>query len=229
MSTAPNFDGIARLYRWLEYLTLGPTLEQTRFCLLERLRPCRRALILGDGDGRFTERLLQAQQSLVADAVDASAVMLQLLRIRCVPHARRLKTQQADVREIVFTGRYDLIVTHFFLDCLTDDELAVLVARLQAHSEPDTLWLVSEFAVPPNLLHWPARLYVRLLYFAFRVLTGLRITRLPDYHRVLRDAGFSVVERQTRLFGLLVSEVWRSFHTNEVDGSGAANYNVTRL
>ena len=55
---APDFDHIARAYRWLEYISLGPLLSRTRNCYLELLQDRTRALILGDGDGRFTARLL---------------------------------------------------------------------------------------------------------------------------------------------------------------------------
>ena len=70
--TRLNFDRIARPYRWLEYLSLGRALERCRFHFLPRLRDCRRALVLGDGDGRFTAKLLDANPSVQVDAVDIS-------------------------------------------------------------------------------------------------------------------------------------------------------------
>ena len=101
----------------------------------------------------------------------------------------------------------DLIVTHFFLDCLTQPELDALVARLAA---PGVLWLISDFRIPSGLLHWPARIYIRVLYFAFRILTGLRITHLPNHARALRSKGFNPIAIQRNLFGLLTTELWSS-------------------
>ena len=77
-----NFDHIARPYRWLEYLTFGPYLERCRFHFLDQLKRHRRALILGDGDGRFTARLLATNPQISVDAVDSSAAMLNLLSER---------------------------------------------------------------------------------------------------------------------------------------------------
>ena len=85
-----NFDRIARLYRWMEYATLGPALTRCRNYHLARVAGCSQALILGDGDGRFTAKLLAASPSLEADAVDSSAAMLRLLRARCSYGATRL-------------------------------------------------------------------------------------------------------------------------------------------
>jgi hypothetical protein len=42
----------------------------------------------------------------------------------------------------------------------------------------------------------------------FWLMTGLTRFRLPKYHRALKEAGFSLLQEQTRLRGLLVSELW---------------------
>ncbi len=208
---AAGFDRIAPLYRWLEYLTLGPLLERTRFHFLSRgaLAHTRTALILGDGDGRFTARLLNANTHLAATAVDTSAAMLALLRRRSAAHAARLRTLHADARNFTPHNVPDLIVTHFFLDCLTQPELDALAARLARSAAPETLWLVSEFRVPAGPLRRPAALLIRALYFAFRVLTGLRVTRLPDHPRALAAAGFRRLEARSFLLGILTTELWR--------------------
>jgi ubiquinone/menaquinone biosynthesis C-methylase UbiE len=202
--TTPNFDRIARAYRWLEYLTLGPLLERTRNHHIPRLARCRRALILGDGDGRFTARLLAENPDVEVDAVDTSRRMLECLSSRSAASSR-VRTHQADARSFTPGHSADLIVTHFFLDCLTQAEVDALVARFAASG---TLWLVSDFRIPAGLLHWPARIYVRMLYFAFRILTGLRVTRIPDYALALRANGFVPVEICHRLFGVLTTELW---------------------
>jgi hypothetical protein len=209
MGKAPDFDGIARAYRWLEYATLGRLLERTRECHLARLRGCSRALVLGDGDGRFTARLLAGNPDVRVEAVDLSGTMLGLLRMRCADNEARLDTFRVDVRVFEPYGTPDLVVTHFFLDCLTQAEVDALVARLTPLLRPNALWVVSDFRVPEGAMHWPAWLYVRLLYFAFRVLTGLRTTRLPDHTKALGRYGFELVAVERRMFGMLTSEVWQ--------------------
>ena len=203
--TTPNFDRIARAYRWLEYLTLGPLLERTRNHHIPRLGGCGHALVLGDGDGRFTARLLAANPNVQVDAVDVSGGMLALLARKCKFCVSRIRTHQADARIFMPAEAPDLIVTHFFLDCLTEPEVDALVARFAA---PGTLWLVSDFRVPPGLLHWPARIYIGMLYLAFRVLTGLSVTRIPDYAFALRCNGFVPVAVYHRMCGVLTTELW---------------------
>lgn len=208
MSNRPaNFDVLARPYRWLEYLSFGPLLQRTRNRLLPALRAPRHALLLGDGDGRFTAALFQAHPGLLAEAVDSSLAMLTALRRRTSSPA--LTVTHADVRAYTPAFTPDLVVTHFVLDCLTQPEAEALIGRLTPLLATDGLWLVSEFRLPAGPLHWPARAYIRVLYFAFRLFTGLRVTRLPDYTTPMRQAGLQLVHERHALFGLLTSQLWR--------------------
>ena len=221
IATEPDFDRLARVYRWAEYLALGPLLERTREHFLPQLRSCRHALVLGDGDGRFLARLLQQNQSIEALAIDTSAAMLRLLAARCANAGARLRTHHASAMDTVAPPATDLVVTHFFLDCLTQAQVDALTSALAADLNPGTLWVVSDFRIPPSgLLRPPARLYIRALYFAFGLLTGLRVQSLPDPQAALARAGFTCVGRHTRLFGMLYSELW------QLQGSGSATMKV---
>ncbi len=206
----PNFDPVARIYRFAEYLALGPLLQRTRTHFLPQLPPRRQALLLGDGDGRFLAQLLAHQPHLNALAVDTSAAMLHLLRRHCQPHAPRLQTLQTSALAVTPTPNTDLIVTHFFLDCLTQPDLNTLAHRIAANTAPGTLWLLSDFAIPPNPILRPvAALYIRSLYLAFRILTNLRVTHLPDPQSALAAAGFRRIARHELLSGLLYTEIWQ--------------------
>jgi ubiquinone/menaquinone biosynthesis C-methylase UbiE len=209
----PNFNPIARPYRWLEYLTLGPTLQQTRLHHLPSLTQQKSALILGDGDGRFLAQLLTQNPRLHAEAIDTSATMLHLLRRRCAPYADRLQTHQTSA--LAFhpepTKKYDLIVTHFFLDCLTQTELEALIAQITPHLAPNALWLISDFRIPPTQpMRLIARAYIRTLYLIFRILTNLRVTALPDHATHLTRSNFACIAQHHRLAGLLTTELWQS-------------------
>jgi trans-aconitate methyltransferase len=209
-----NFDPIARPYRWLEYLTFGPCLERCRFHFLNQLSTHRRALILGDGDGRFTARLLAANPQITIDAVDSSATMLELLTERAAqlgPSAtQHLRTIHSDALAFAPAGPYDLVITHFFLDCLTEDDLNTLITKLHPHLSPSTTWLVSEFAIPSTqTAKTIARIVIATLYSAFRILTGLKAQTLPDYASAFRQNGFSITGQHSLLGGLLTAELWR--------------------
>jgi SAM-dependent methyltransferase len=262
MNQPPDFNRLAGLYKWMEVASFGPWLWWCRCAFLGDLGRCRRALILGDGDGRFTARLLRAYPGIRADAVDASSAMLRALARRAgaqsaegkgvipdetrrnkpqglkpnlssccvcgttevVPcykagpkpsisagwQSDRLRIHLADIRGWQPAGPpYDLVVTHFFLDCLTTDEVECVASRIRKAVSPGALWVVSEFDLPAG---WFGRLVARrvvaMLYWAFGWLTGLQVRSLPDHRFALRRAGFTLSKRRAWLGGLLVSELW---------------------
>lgn len=225
MNAPPHLDHLAAAYRWMEAATFGPWLSWCRREFLEQMRSSRRALVLGDGDGRFTAHLLRINQAIEIDAVDASGGMLRALLRRAGPHASRVREYCADVRGWVPPRPpYDLVVTHFLLDFLTDSEVHALAQTVRGAVSPSALWVISEFATPNSQFgRFVARPLVAGLYFGFRVLTGLAVRRLPDHPKALGAAGFALEKHRARLAGLLTCELWRAdpslFSLEAADGS----------
>ena len=198
-----NADPIAPIYRWLEYLTFGRALEGCRFQFLTEVKNTRYALLLGDGDGRFLERLLQAVPEATIETVDTSSAMLRLAYERS--RGGRVTFRHEDARTCALArGRFDLISTHFFLDCFDRDEMAAVVERLSAAAAPESIWLVSEFREPGRWTRW----IVRALYWFFRASTGLQVRELTDHRPLLLAAGFQLREERLALRGLLAAELW---------------------
>lgn len=216
MEIAMNCDRIARYYQFLEYATLGRALERRRFAYLAETKRSVRALLCGGGDGRFLEALLRSNPDVVVDYAEMSAGMLRLAKARIVrlgpEFTRRVRFYQDDLRRFRFNeGQYDLIATHFFLDCFDDDDLSHLVSRLAERAELGAQWIVSEFREADG--SW-GRLWtgavIRTLYAAFHIVTNLKVQRLPDYEAVLREAGFQAEKSENALGGLLQSSLWRT-------------------
>jgi SAM-dependent methyltransferase len=207
----PDFDRIARIYKWMEWLSFGPLLGRCRRAFLPRMTSRRRALVIGDGDGRFTACLLRTNPNIIIDAVDASRAMLNEMLRRTQPHHARVHTHIADARQWQPPAnvRYDLVATHFFLDCLTTPEISSLSKSIRPVLEADALWVISEFSLPEG---WFGRLFARtliaFLYRAFAVLTGLSVRRLPDHRGALRGTGWKLLDSRRFFRGLLLSEVW---------------------
>lgn len=211
----PSFGRLAGVYRWMEWLSFGPYLGFCRYRFLSRILQCRRALVLGDGDGRFTARLLAASPSMLVHAIDGSPAMLAALTHASGANATRLTAELADLRvwRPAPDHACDLVVSHFFLDCLNTQEVSALASRVRPALDGGAFWVISEFSIPSS---WFGRLaaapIVRALYIAFGLLTGLKTRNLPDHAAALCAAGFVLLDRQTRLAGLLASELWQASH-----------------
>lgn len=206
-----NFDRVAGIYQALEYLAFGRALEQARLRYLERLRDRRHVLIVGEGDGRFLERLLAVAPQARVRCVDSSAAMLARAANRLDPAARaRVAFACADVRVADIPPRtYDAVVTMFVLDCLSAVEVTGVVQRLAEGLQPEGVWLFADFAIPTR--GWQrlrAELWVRTLYLFFRWQTGLEARQLPPSEDILRGAGFRLLDSTTLQHGLLRSALY---------------------
>jgi SAM-dependent methyltransferase len=200
-----NCDLIAPWYRWLEYGAFGRALQKRREAFLPDVASARRVLVMGDGDGRGLAALLRTAPRAQVDYVDSSARMLNLARKRSgtARVAYHLGNALDFVRES--TGKYDLVVTHFFLDCLPSEELEQLLDGIRGITEPDARWLISEFR---DHQRWSS-FVVRGLYLFFGLTTGLKTRRLVRFDSAFQQAGFQRLKVAHALDGLLTSELWK--------------------
>jgi SAM-dependent methyltransferase len=209
----PYFDRLAPVYQALESCTFGGLLHACRTAQLSRLRTCRRALVLGDGDGRFLADFVRSNPTVEVDSLDISPAMIALARrrIACVPGAtERVRFVVADARTDPLPAvGYDLVVTNFFLDCFGPVELARVVRRTAGACAPGAVWVDGDFRLPPPGWARPvARLLLAVMYGFFRLTTRLPARALTEAAPLMVAEGFELVEEVSRLHGLLNARLW---------------------
>jgi ubiquinone/menaquinone biosynthesis C-methylase UbiE len=209
-----NVDRIAPLYEPVEHLCFGRALERRRNAFLDELKDARRAISCGEGDGRFMKALLESNFRGEVTAVDASWRMTQIgnRRVQRMNPEYRTRAEYvcADIAAFAPPESYDLIATHFFLDCFSTEAAASIIERVARWATPHgARWIISEFTQPLNPVGrlWSGAI-IRSLYAGFRLTTGLRTTHLPDYLPALAAAGFGLRKQVHACGGLLVSELW---------------------
>lgn len=205
-----NCDRIAPFYQLLERAAFGGKLQKHRVAFLQAAANKRRALILGDGDGRFTQALVNSFPELYIDSVELSAAMVSLMRKR-VPDSDRIRVIQSDVFRLAFAAEsYDIVFSHFFLDCFNSEEARHLVQLVSRQLTKQAVWIVSDFR---QLRTGWRRLYtgvcLNIMYLFFRFATGLQTRQLPDYNAALEGAGFVKCREQVSMAGLIASEWWQ--------------------
>lgn len=204
-----SFDFIAPHYRWLEGITFLDKLQTARIAFIDQLGTPKRALITGEGDGRFLGELLCEHPAITVDCLDASARMLQLARKRVDGDSRVRFLHENLLNWSPEKNAYNLIVTHFFLDCFAKDEIADIVAKLASGATRNAIWLLADFSIPsrgPARLH--AQIWLGAMYRWFRLTTRISGSRLVDPTGILQCHGFCLAARHLWQFGLIKSELW---------------------
>jgi len=167
--------------------------------------------VVGEGDGRFLRQLLTRHPEAQVDCVDASDRMLQLAQQRIGHDASRVNFLRRDMSSWRPTaGQYDLIVTHFFLDCFSENDLGEVVAKLSGAANENATWLLADFRVPTQAFaRLRARAWLATMYWFFRNVAGIEARELVDPSPFLRAEGFSLARQHLFRQGFLKSERWR--------------------
>lgn len=205
-----SFDRIAPFYRSLESLAFGDQLQRARLACLGETEAPGRVLIIGEGDGRFLAEFVRLYPNAEVDCVDASARMINIARA-WLGARHRVNFILADIRNLPLAPqRYDLIVTHFFLDCFAGVALHEVVQKLACAATAKAAWLLADFRQPAiGWRWWHARFWLAVMYRFFALASGLETEQLVDPSPYLAAADFSCARQQLARFGMIKSELWR--------------------
>jgi SAM-dependent methyltransferase len=210
-----SFDAIAPWYRALEWIAFGERLQCCRVACLREVPAPRRALVVGEGNGRFLCELLRVHPTVEVDCLDASECMLQLARKRVEQtspdYVARVHLRYEDITSwIPPADRYDLIVTHFVLDCFREPELALIIKKLASAASKDATWLLADFWIPVGYFaRARARVWLALMYKFFRATARIEATCLIDPAPFIRAQGFALARQHQFKGAMLKSESWQ--------------------
>ena len=208
-----SFDALAPHYRWMELVLAGDKLQRCRTAFLEQAAHRRNVLIVGEGNGRFLLECRRRLRRAQITCVDASARMLALARARLQRSGLGLEATQfihADVLAWSAPAQsYDLVVTHFFLDCFPPERLKAVVGSLANAATAEATWLLADFRVPARgWRRYRAWLIHQLMYGFFRLVTRLPARRLTPPGPFLEAEHFRLGAQKLSDWGLLHSDIW---------------------
>ena len=207
-----SFDFIAPHYRWLESVAFANTLQKARTFFLDQISRPRRVFIAGEGNGRFLREFAHKFPETFIDCVDASERMLQLAQSQlCDDNGGRIKFFQNDLlRWLPEEDVYDVIVTHFFLDCFTEAEIEKVVATLAKAATPHAVWLLADFSIPREPLRkLHAESWLWVMHRFFRDVARISARKLTDPSPFLEGKGFRCAQREQWRVGLVGSQLWQ--------------------
>jgi len=209
-----SFDGLAPHYRWMELVLAGNKLQRCRMAFLDKAASPEHVLILGEGNGRFLLECRRHLDRARITCVDSSRRMLALAHERLKRHhvpSTGIDFIHADALDWQPPANaFDVIVTHFFLDCFRPDQLRGLVANLAQAARPKAQWLLADFWVPASgLPRARARAIHRIMYIFFRLACHLPARKLSPPDTMLEAHGFRLQDRRLSEWGLLHSDWWR--------------------
>ncbi len=185
MSRVDGFNRVARWYDWLKHLVFGTSISDSEVHFLHALPSSGDILVLGGGTGRFLGPLLAVRPDIRVCFVDASSVMLKLAQ----NHLPERYTDQVvfvhgTENDIPQGKGFDAVITYFFLDLFTGEQLTEVCRKLNASLKENGIWLVSDFVDNGKAFQ---RLLLFAMYTFFRSVAGVRAARLPKWQEQLPE------------------------------------------
>jgi ubiquinone/menaquinone biosynthesis C-methylase UbiE len=208
-----NFDRLAPFYRAMELISVAGKMQRCRLAWLDKVTDARDVLIVGEGPGRFLPLCAQALPNAEILCVDGSHAML----ARAKQSLQKTESNSSRVTFLQATlpewqppiGKFDLIVTCFFLDCFSTDQLPRIVELLAFAAQPKARWLLADFCIPDRgFSRLRAQLIIAATYAFFRWATKIPGNRLIPPGPQLGANGFQLCQRATYDWGMMYSELW---------------------
>lgn len=206
-----SFDAIAPYYDHAESCLAGRLLQRARRTWLHTIGAGARVLSVGEGHGRFADALLDVRRDVDLTCVDASHGMITVARRRLARHDRAATWVHADATTWTpEPAGYDVVATHFVLDCFDAATLALVIDRLADAARPGATWLNTDFSLPARgPARWRAAAMHAVMYRAFRALTGLQAQQLTPPDDLLIAQGFALRGRREYSWGLVRADRWQ--------------------
>lgn len=202
-----NYDFVAPFYPLLERAAFGNGLSQARNASLPPVLSAQRALLIGEGNGRFLASCVKEKTGGSITVVESSGKMLSLLRsrIRGLDLRTRLELVHADFREWPSPAiDFDAVVTHLFLDLFRPDSQRRIVEKITALSTAETVWINVDYR--PAIQSRIHRVIDWMQYRFDGLLSGIEADRQYDPAPIIRELGWKIQEERPFCGGTIFSQ-----------------------
>jgi ubiquinone/menaquinone biosynthesis C-methylase UbiE len=197
-----NYDNSAAFYDRLSRMVFGKALVNAQLYLLQQVPPNSSVLIAGGGTGWILEELSNIHYSgLTITYVEISSRMTALAKKRHTGINKVTFINDA-VENTPIEQQYDVVITPFLLDSLTEESLEKIFAHIHQQLKPKGLWLFADFQLTGKL--WQKAL-LKSMYFFFKLLCGIETTTLPKIDHQFLKRGYVPMARKLFYGGFIVS------------------------
>ncbi len=170
---------------------------------MEFIQPGVSILILGGGSGELLSSLLQKHPAVSVDYIDLSPNMIEL--------TKRKTGNPLSVNFITGTEQnipshaYTVVITNFYLDLFSDKKLNEVIDIIKPRLADNVIWLATDF-VSEKTWH---RIFLKVMYVFFKVVTGIEANSLPDWQSALSNARFREMKSKNFYGGFIKSSVYK--------------------
>lgn len=201
-----NFDRIAPVYDRLAGFVFGRAIRDAQRAHLTALSEAQNILFIGGGTGGSLKDLLQVHPTAKVFYIEASQRMLRLAANRLSDDERlRVTFLHGTEHDLPRHIRTDAVVVQFLVDMYSEKELMPLLQRLYDVLPRHGLVFCADFVDDA----WWQRAMLTVMYFFFRITTGLTNRTLSPWRKMFVQAGFQCEETNAFWHEFIFSALYR--------------------
>ncbi|MCB0487383.1 MAG: class I SAM-dependent methyltransferase [Cyclobacteriaceae bacterium] len=194
-----RFDKIAPVYDFIASIVFCGAIRRAQETHLNEIPANAKVLVLGGGSGKWMGRMFQLNPGCTVCFIEASSRMLTLAKKNNSKHSQQIEFIHGTHLDIPVV-QFDVVVTHFFLDMFSDDNMIDLIAQIKQRMRENGIWLVADFVNG----RWWLNLLLLVMYSFFRLVGAIDAMKLPGWQSAIKDCGFFVVQSK-HFFGGFIS------------------------
>jgi ubiquinone/menaquinone biosynthesis C-methylase UbiE len=202
-SSLNDYDFIARFYDQLARLAFGDQIFNSQRRFLSNVPDGSAVLILGGGTGLIVNELMKLKPNCRVTFIDASAKMISIARTNNYSSSLNIVFVHGTEDDIP-EGRYDVVITNFFLDLFSPNNLDIVLQKIKARLTSNAIWLVTDFQKPKTL--WQ-KFVLAFMYRFFALVTRLKNQELPFLFKQIEKNGFKEIETAEFASGFIKTAV----------------------
>lgn len=206
-----SFDRIAWMYDGLAQLVFFGAIRKSQLTFLSYIEPRSKILIVGGGTGWILSELDKLGILMVVHYVEASTAMLKKSRLR-EPFKNIQVTFNHGTVEELSKVRYNVIITNFFLDVFSEDNLGTVIEKLDSHLNRDGIWIITDFVNSGK--KWQ-KILIKLMYGFFRFTANIEGSRLLDFKANFEQLGYQLSTERSYFHKMIVSRICMKGKTDQ--------------
>jgi tRNA (cmo5U34)-methyltransferase len=194
-----NFNFLAPIYDGLAKIIFGGSLRKAQLLYLEEIPKNSHILILGGGTGWILEELDRLDKLLRITYVELSKTMMSKSMAKAPFKNIEVKFLHGDAIDLDLP-LCDVLVTNFFLDVFTEENLRLIMAKLNAVLLPNGRWLCTDFVL---IGHFLKKMLIKFMYLFFRITANLEGNRLLDFEKYFEELEFKKARSKKYYAGMI--------------------------
>ena len=210
---AHSFSLVSPFYDSLSRLVFGPAIYRSQEMHIHLIPAGARVLLIGGGTGKLLPALMEQARCREVVFLEASDKMLAKAREQVTgqEYAGNIVFRLGTEEDIAPEDKFDVVLTHFFLDLFAPAALNKIISRLHRALVPGGWWLASDFVWPGGspLRRALASTLFRSMYLFFRLTCGISATTLPDWQNRLAHFHLKSIKSAYFYHGLIKAAAYQ--------------------